>query len=457
MTYRLKSLITFLMVLSAWTAGASSAAAQGNNDVIVSFNPGTPQGRKAAAAARHGAGVRFNYNIINAMAVTLPNENARRGLAQESDVQSVTPDYPVFATQSANAGNKGKPGGGSGGGSSPEVVPEGVKRVGEAKDDLAGAGIGVAILDTGIDLSHADLAGRIGSSFNAISTRRSCQDDNGHGTHVAGTVAAVRGNNIDVVGVAPGSKLFCVKVLNAQGSGSWSTIIAGLQWIANYNAGNPSIKIRVVNMSLSGPGTDSESPLRNAIEALHNTGVVTVVAAGNDPNLNVAEQVPAAYARSGLVITVASTTAKDGTGALGCGGVVVAKDTASYFTSSGVDVTISAPGDDDEPITQIGSSCYITSNGILSLKLGGGTTRMSGTSMATPHVSGIVARLLQAPANYSLPSATNTVDIRNYFSDARGADGLGCRPLTSLVYSPTADSVLEGIAVIKEREVTCPE
>src|SRR5262245_29592024 len=130
MTYRLKSLITFLVVLSAWTAGASSAAAQ-SNDFIVSFHPGTPQGRKAAAAVRHGAGVRFNYNIINAIAVTVPNENALRRLAQEPDVQDITPDYPVFATQSANAGNKGKPGGGSGGGSNSEVVPAGVQRVGE--------------------------------------------------------------------------------------------------------------------------------------------------------------------------------------------------------------------------------------------------------------------------------------------------------------------------------------
>ncbi|HET9941841.1 MAG TPA: S8 family serine peptidase, partial [Terriglobia bacterium] len=260
----------------------------------------------------------------------------------------------------------------------------------------------------------------------------SCQDDNGHGTHVAGIVAA-RDNLIDVRGVAPQALLYCVKVLNAQGQGSWSAVIAGLDWL--WNNGTP--RVHVANMSLGGPGVNEDSLLRQAVERLHEAGVIVVVAAGNDPKLDVSQQVPAAF--TGFVVTVASTTAADGVA--GCN-ITVKKDTASYFTSDGVGVTISAPGAEREDITKRGPNCYLESLGILSTRLGGGTTRMSGTSMAAPHVSGIVARLLQA-------SPRTFQEIISYFDSSTGADLRGTAPFDSKATVYTFDFEREGIAVIR--------
>src|SRR5262249_5434600 len=146
---------------------------------------------------------------------------------------------------------------------SPQVTPAGIARIGAPNVSFTGNGVGVAIVDTGIDFNHADLF-VAASCFTAYTA---CQDDEGHGTHVAGTVAA-RANEIDVWGVAPEATLYAVKVLDQRGKGTDSTIMAGLEWIASQPG------IRVVNMSLGRPGSVNDNPaLHAAVEALYDVGI----------------------------------------------------------------------------------------------------------------------------------------------------------------------------------------
>lgn len=291
-----------------------------------------------------------------------------------------------------------------------------------------GSGVGVAIVDTGIDLAHADLV-VAGATFSAFGG--SCQDNNGHGTHVAGIVAA-QDNAIDVVGVAPQAQLYCVKVLDSAGSGSDETVMAGLDWVLdNRYAVVPPI--RVVNMSLGRPGSVGDNgAFELLVRKLAGAGVAVVVAAGNDPASDVSEQIPAAYPDA---MAVASTTAVAGSNQCRFLSDPIGADTASYFTTDGTGVLVSAPGEDKEDVNK---GCFIKSAGILSTRLGGGTTRMSGTSMAAPHVAGIAARYFQQDLKFTVLEVGG-------FIVADAADK-GTAPLDSPTSSYTFDGEHEGIA-----------
>jgi len=287
--------LAFLLAIGT----APALFAQDAQNYIVQFRAGVTAAARRAAVGNAGASARVVYNGVSAASVRVPNDHALRALQARADVVAVVPDRVVFADQSANAKAAGKPGGGGG---TTQVVPAGVVRVGVPRAGSDGSGVGVAILDTGVDLTHADLAGTI-DAYSAFGP--SCMDDEGHGTHVAGIVAA-RDNTRDVIGVAPAAQLYCVKVLDSTGSGSDESLMAGLDWVLiNHDLVTPAI--RVINMSLGRPGTVDDNPaMRDLFAALDAAGVLVVASAGNDPAADAGNQIPAAYPQ---VAAVASTTA----------------------------------------------------------------------------------------------------------------------------------------------------
>jgi len=264
-----------------------------------------------------------------------------------------------------------------------QVLPTGVRRVDAPLNFNKGASIGVAVIDTGIQLKHPDLAENIVANKTCVRRTSTGNDDNGHGTHVAGTIAALD-NSFGVVGVASEVKLIAVKVLDRNGRGTWSNIICGLDWVvSNATAYN----IKVVNMSLGGTGeSDNNCGLTNydafhqAVCRVRDAGVTIAVAAGNS-GVAATGFVPAAYDDS--VITVAALADSDGqAGGLGAKTSYGADDTFATFSNYGSVVDIAAPG-----------------VAIYSTWKGGSYATLSGTSMATPHVSAASALYLKTNPN----------------------------------------------------------
>jgi hypothetical protein len=212
------------------TAAAQRPTAAPNQYIVV-FTPGTPANQRASAATASGAQLRHNYLNIDGVAVTVPNANVLDALRRTSGVVRVVPDFLIHT--------HAKGGGGRGGTPPPptpivfdtrQLVSAEVQRVGMPVTGSDGSGIGVAVVDSGIDFTHSDLApapNAVATAFNATSPGASCQDDGGHGTHVSGLIAALN-NGIAVVGVAPGATLYCVKVLGSDLTGTDSNLLAGL-------------------------------------------------------------------------------------------------------------------------------------------------------------------------------------------------------------------------------------
>ncbi|MEX0916451.1 MAG: S8 family serine peptidase [Wenzhouxiangellaceae bacterium] len=401
---------------------ASGAIAQGNDrfvDVIVSLDvehrlqPGSANRAMAAEVARgHGVAANRTFgNVFSGFAARVP-EARLNALRNDPLVASVSIDQPVWALQSCNSPNtppceEEDDGGGDDGGSN-QTVPWGVSRIGADTNGNTGAGTHVYIIDTGIDATHPDLQANLGNGFAASDagcqdqtsgppgSRTSCDniwdDDNGHGSHVAGTVGAID-NDAQVVGVAPGVTLHAVKVLDGGGGGTFSGIIEGVDWVAGEAA---SLGTAVVaNMSLGGGGSKSGScdngsfsgddNLHRALCNAAAAGVVFAVAAGNE-GADASGSVPAAY--DDTVISVSATNSSDDWPSWSNWGDA----SASWTANVSAPVAIAAPGVD-----------------VLSTWNDGGTNTISGTSMASPHAAGGAALFITSnPQAGDFSAFTNT-------------------------------------------------
>ncbi|MFN0093779.1 MAG: S8 family peptidase, partial [Dehalococcoidia bacterium] len=351
---KLLGLATGALLVAAFGVGpfggpaTSEAQAPAMSSVIISFNL-PPRAPEIQALSGLSAQVKGEFPMVNAVAADVPTW-AVPLIGRIPAVKLVEPDVEVHATTIAS-----------------ELSDSwGVERIGAGPLHAAGktgAGVRVAILDTGIATGHPDLAYDPSCSFGSSDNGPTIVDGHNHGTHVAGTIAGKR-NGTGVVGVAPGVTLCIFKVLANSGSGSSASILAALQWIQNYNTANPSDPIRVTSNSY-GANTSLGSSVEAAFNTLNNAGVLNIAAAGNNGNSTCIY--PALYAS---VVSVGSTTSIDA---------------KSSFSSFCADVELAAPG----------SSVYSTVPAT-------GYATMSGTSMATPHASGSAALLFGA-----FPNLTN--------------------------------------------------
>lgn len=299
---------------------------------------GAVEGVARSLVNRFGGDMRYVYeHSIKGFAAKMPAK-AAESLAQDPRIAYYEPDAIAFATQS----------GGGEVGAQAQTVDWGVQRV-NGPGDGSNLGLYAFVLDTGVDLQHDDLniAPSLHRNF-ATDGGNSAQDLNSHGTHVAGIIAA-KNNAIDTVGVAADAEIVSVRVLDRQGSGSYSDIIAGVNHVANVGLAG-----EVANMSLGGPKSQA---VDDAVCAAAAQGIFFTIAAGNSTqNANWASP-----ARAGTCNNVYTISAID------------MNDELASFSNFGNPPVICA-----DPGVQI-----------LSLNLGGGTRLLSGTSMAAPHAAGI--------------------------------------------------------------------
>ncbi len=337
--------------------------------MIVVFKEGADLEAQGQKLRGFGVTTLSKLNKIHAISAMIP-EHANSVLLRDPSILRI--DVDAVVTIHKKPDGVGKPPADEPDEPGDQQVPYGIGLINADGSANTGSGVKVAVLDTGIDPDHPDLMANVKGGINTISTRKGYNDDNGHGTHVSGTIAAVD-NSEGVVGVAPEAWLYGVKVLDRRGSGYLSDVIEGLEWAENYG-------MQVVNMSLS---TDSDVlSLHEAITHAYDAGIVIVCAAGNDYGTNV--DYPAAY------IETIAISAVDRHYAI------------ADFSNIGPPIDFAAPGVN-----------------VLSTLPNGKYGIFSGTSMASPHAAGIAAL-----AVYANPGSTPAEILGFMENTAVNIDGL---------------------------------
>lgn len=350
------AVLSMLAVVAPAFAGGAGAASEQAPTFIVTLRSGEPREVAADHARQYGAQVDFVYEHALRGYAARVSEGQIGALARDGRVARVERDQVVHAVET------------------PQTDPTwGLDRVDQRPPALdgtytyaaTGSGVTAYIIDTGIRTSHTDFSGRASLGFDAFPAAPATDGDcNGHGTHVAGTVGG------STYGVAKAVTLVAVRVLDCNGSGTWSGVIAGIDWVTEH-----AVQPAVANMSLGGGASDSvDSAVRKSIAA----GISYAVAAGNG-NRGGKQQDACGYSPARVIeaMTIGATTRSD------------AKTSWSNYGSC---VDWFAPG------YQITSAWHTTNTA---------TNTISGTSMAAPHVAGAAALVLQGA------TASSPEQVRN--------------------------------------------
>lgn len=369
---------------------ASSVPVPDRYIVVFTRSVADPAAEAAAVVRAAGPGAQLHHVYANALkgfAATLPPQ-ALTGLRNNPRVESIEPDQTVSLQTTQSDATWGLD----------RIDQHFLALSSTYSYERTGAGVTAFIIDTGIRPDHVDFGGRVGPGYTAILDGRGTADCNGHGTHVAGTVGG------SAWGVAKSVALVPVRVLDCRGSGSWSGVIAGVDWVAASTA-----RPAVANMSLGG---GKSSAVNAAVAGAAGKGVTMVVAAGN----STADACSYSPASEPSAITVGATTRTDA---------------AASYSNWGACIDLYAPG------SSITSAWYTSSTA---------TNTISGTSMASPHVAGAAALVSEAGYNTSNGSYASPAAIASFLTTKATAgvlSAIGTGSPNLLVYSLASGTLTE--------------